>query len=234
MTQVQPSIILLTLALRDLVTNLFSAPSSTFTPLGAEKTWERVFYMWNNKLTGNKNLSREKILMIVTYGFFAFVNMFFFTDIIRQSTIRKYDLFAINSPVLYPFVIGVLMAVCFVISLISEFKGNKTTVTVEKNIEKIKTSEDRTENAKDVSTEKYSGKQLLMILLLFVYLFIYTFLIKELSFLITTPFFLFVFMFLLSDVRPTLKRVLFSGAASLVMTFTLYFVFSSIFKVLLP
>jgi hypothetical protein len=91
------------------VTNLFSAPSSTFTPLGAEKTWERVFYMWNNKLTGNKNLSREKILMIVTYGFFAFVNMFFFTDIIRQSTIRKYDLFAINSPVLYPFVIGVLM-----------------------------------------------------------------------------------------------------------------------------
>jgi hypothetical protein len=126
------------------------------------------------------------------------------------------------------------MAVCFVISLISEFKGNKTTVTVEKNIEKIKTSEDITENAKDVSTEKYSGKQLLMILLLFVYLFIYTFLIKELSFLITTPFFLFVFMFLLSDVRPTLQRVLFSGAASLVMTFTLYFVFSSIFKVLLP
>jgi hypothetical protein len=163
-------------------------------------------------------MREKKILLTISYIFFMAITAIIFVDMFRIIRERHLDFFAINSPTVYAALVGGMMTICLVISLITELKGKRA---------------DRDAGEAD-SEEQEGGRRSLMVLLLFSGLLLYTFLMREFGFLIVTPIFLFVLMFLLCDAGTLPKRLMLSAGGALAMTFILYFVFSEIFAVLLP
>lgn len=163
-------------------------------------------------------MHEKKILSVISYVFFIAITAVIFMDIFRIVRERHLDFFAINSPTVYAALVGGMMTICLIVSLTLEFKGGKA---------------DRDADYTDKEDQKGSQRSL-KVLLLFAALLIYIFLMREFGFLLITPLFLFVFMFILCDAASLLKRLLQSVGGALAMTFILYFVFSEIFAVLLP
>lgn len=189
---------------------------------------------------------KEKIaLKTIIYVFFLAVNVYLVTDMLRLHNERGFELFSIDSPALYPLFIAVIMFIVILISLWVDIKAlkkeneaanaKKDTVPIETPIEGTTSPEAKEKKsfykAVVASLDKYN---ILRVALTSAGLIAYVFIMKELGFIITTAFMLFIYTMLLYKNPSILKKIVICLVSAVALTVVLWLVFSKIFGVLLP
>lgn len=177
---------------------------------------------------------REKIaLKVIIYAFFIFIDAYLIGDMLRVHSERGFELFAIDSPALFPFFIAAIMTLVIVIALISDIKGLKRDMA-EKTEESAPAGDDGKKGVKDAFLAVIEKYNIVKVALATVGLIAYVFLMKEFGFIIMTSVMIFIYTFLLYKQPKLPKKILICLISSVAMTLVLYFVFSKIFGVLLP
>jgi hypothetical protein len=158
-----------------------------------------------------------KILDWVAKVFVLFIISFMFINIATLLVSEEINLFAIDSPLLFAFLIGITMLICFIITVLGEFKADRTA---------NKAPEDSTEEV------------LIELRNVFLYtlgIFIYSLLVRKLHFMLASIAFLSVTMIMLNTNEGKIASK--AGKAAVASIFTvpiLYYVFHGIFNVMLP
>jgi hypothetical protein len=131
-------------------------------------------------------------------------------------------LFSIESPLVFAFLVAIMLFVAIVINLFQEWKEFKKTARV---APASSTAEKRAETI----------KQLAVVLVFAAACIIYVFLLRYLHFLVGTFIFLAAGLFLMNESKAKVgKRLLLAGIASLVSVPLFYATFQLVFNVMLP
>lgn len=152
-----------------------------------------------------------KLLNILASVFFIAITGVIFFDIIRLSSLRHIQIFTINSPLIYAFLIGVVMSIALVLDLWGDIR-----------LPTVKTDRIKTIEMRDV-------------FLFLVGTVAYALLLPYLHFLIGTSLYMGILMFILNhQTRGIGKRLLYTLVAVAATVPTLYAVFHYIFDVVMP
>lgn len=149
--------------------------------------------------------------------FIVFIFSFMFINITTLLITEKINLFAIDSPLLFAFLIAMTMLICFVITICKEFKAGKSSK----------------ESSGEPAAE--TDKELLSVVLYVAGVFLYSMLVRYLHFMFGSVIFLSIAMIIMNTDKA--KVVLKAGKAVIAAILTipvLYYVFHGIFNVMLP
>lgn len=153
-----------------------------------------------------------KLLNIVTIVFVSAICIIMF---LNMPTFN--NLLSIHSPLIFAFLISIVMAVCLIIAIIEEFRGIKGNLGAY-----LKFND-------EVKTE------MLWVAVYFLSLFIFVRALKFFRFNAATAVFMFIGMLLLNTDKENIRKKVYKAfGATLATVPLLYIVFHKIFKVMLP
>jgi hypothetical protein len=162
-------------------------------------------------------LNDEKLLRFTSYGLMVVVCGYIFYSLAQFVFVKNIALFSVASPLVFAFLLGIVLLVCLLINAFSEFKTIKEIETGEKH----KTLE--------------GFQDLLKVLAAVGLLIVYVSLMRRFSFRPATIGYLFLTMFLLNQLTESkTKKIIKAAAAALITVPVLYYIFNGIFLVMLP
>jgi len=143
-------------------------------------------------------------------------------DIVRIMVVRDIKIFSVDSPLIFSFFISIILGVCFIFVLVQEISKHLAKKT-KKGI--IST------NTKKITKEK----NIIKFILFFIGTILYVYLLPSLHFFRGTIIYMFLAMILLNDSEERIASK--AGKLFLISIIALpviYFIFSTMFNVLLP
>lgn len=162
-----------------------------------------------------KKLKWMDLLVIAIVGLVVAFILLSILDFVNKDGI---ELFSVTSPLVFPFLVGVTLLVCWILTLIKEIKNAGA-----------KKSEESPNEPNEVLHDT------IIAVIFIIGVLIYAVLIKKIGFIIGSILFLSIIMVLMNyDESKMLKRVGKAAIVSCVAVPLLYFVFHEVFKVMLP
>lgn len=143
-------------------------------------------------------------------------------DMARIMVVRDIKIFSVDSPLIFSFLISIILGACFIFVLaqeISKYLAMKREKTITPtNMEKI-----------------IKHKNITKFIIFFIGTILYVYLLPTLHFFVGTIVYMFLMMLLLNDSEERItSKICKSFFISLIYLPVLYFIFSNIFNVLLP
>lgn len=158
-----------------------------------------------------------RLLNIATITFVLVICIIMFINLASFTLIQDNDLLSIESPLIFAFLVGIVIFICLIITIVGEFRE------IRENKESYQVF-NREANAELVRVAVYSFS-----------LFVFVSLFKYIHFNVSTAIFMFIGMFLLNNAKESiLKKAYKAFGATLITVPLLYLVFHEIFKVMLP
>jgi len=141
-------------------------------------------------------------------------------DLYRLSHIQNIPIISITSPLIFPFLIVIIMISCIFVLVVKDIKrflGNKVII----NNSKVIDDNDYLEDLKNV-------------LIYCMATYFYTYLLVKTNFIIATFLFDAVVMFYICTYKPLIKKIFIVIFASAITIIPIYYVFTKVFYVVLP
>lgn len=150
-------------------------------------------------------------------AFVAFICTVMFINIASLLAIEKIDLFSIDSPLLFAFLIAVTILICFIITVYKDYKAGKASKKMQE----------------DSSAEIIDELARVMFFIAGVYL--YSLVVKYMHFIFGSIVFLTIGMIWLNEYKVKIGTKLVKAVIACIITVPiLYYVFHGVFNVMLP
>lgn len=163
-------------------------------------------------------MNENKVIDLISFLFVVIICTIIFGNLGTLIFIKKIRLFSIDSPLVFAFLVGIVLLICLVITIVKE---------------RPKTGGKRIESDVNSNEDKYGEYK--TVICFVVGLFIYVQLLKVLHFRLGTTVYMLIAMFLLNTSNyKRINKLVKAVAATLVTVPLLYFVFNGIFNVMLP
>jgi magnesium-transporting ATPase (P-type) len=162
-------------------------------------------------------LNEDKLFRILSMVFAVSITAILFTNIRKFVVVDNIKLFTPDSPLIFAFLVGVVLIICIAITMVGE-------------IAKIKAN---TQSQEAGIWNKY--RELIKVFLFIVLILSYAYFLRILHFRAATTIFLAISMYALNIIKEKqVNKMLKSAAAAAITVPVFYYIFSGIFKVLLP
>lgn len=160
----------------------------------------------------------SRLINMISIVIIAVVCVMAFWDIGNFIFAQGIPLLTVDSPIIFPFLISMVLLACFLPIVIGEIKSWAAGKT---------SSQDNQDNAEII-------KDLKAVVVYFIGTVVYIMLLKNLHFILGTILYIFTVMFLLHESNRYIERIYKIIIPCLVTIPVIYFVFNGIFKVILP
>ncbi len=171
----------------------------------------------------NNNEEDHVIFRLISLLFVALVIIIIYFDISRKYIQQSIELFTVDSPIFFPFLLVLTLFICFIFELRTEIKeilnifnyyGKKDTIKQNQNIQKT--------------------KEILNLFVFTTVSLIYVYILPILHFIFATSLYMFCIMFVVNESDKIIFRFVKSLLATGVTIPIIYYIFYGIFNVILP
>jgi len=170
-----------------------------------------------------QNEGKNTVYKILSLSFSLLIIVVMFFDIINKYSQQNIKIFSIESPILFPFLLGLHLLINFMLELRAEIKNRPT--KAENIVEKM---------GEKAIVENKQGKEILTILIFTAISLIYMYILPIFHFIIATSIYMFLIMFIANNRDNILQRLVKSAIWTAITIPIIYYIFYGIFDVILP